>query len=71
MDYLDSAASAIEDMKDDALSDANSVPSRVTEALGFKRAGQGIRETAFSKHSLARRNLTYAYEVGANYPPRD
>src|SRR5262245_50998132 len=54
LDYLDAAALTVEKTIDAA---RRSVPQTIAQGFGFKGAGRGVRDTAFSEYTRQRRDM--------------
>jgi hypothetical protein len=61
LDYFDATTLVIQDLFNESF-DGN-VPQRIADGFGFKRAGQGVRATAFTNFDLEHRDLMLATDV--------
>jgi hypothetical protein len=62
LNYLDAASLSIQELFGNP--EVNNIPQRITDALAFKRAGQGIRSDAFSEFDKASRDRMLVVRVG-------
>jgi hypothetical protein len=53
----------VKDLFNEGDAPSGSVPATLAAALGFQKAGQGVRETAYARHSRALRELHLAGRV--------